>query len=288
MGMVKPDERPFVVRGLAQMTIQRTGGGPYSFSQVVVHGDVVYLAGQVAARTASSKPVRDQIRMVFARIDELLESAGSRSHEMLSVTVLLKDIGDFGVLNEEWDAWVDPDALPARATFQAPLRRPNILVELVVYRRPRGAASVGVRGGLRHGLRAVARGRAAAPRGGPADQYVLERVVGASPRSCAAGSAARTRARRSQTSTSRAPTGRRRSPAQVAPDSPWAWDPRVVVDAAFGRYVRGARGLRRAAGGSTPDARSSSVVVVVAGAADHDLVLLDRDLDRRWPAQCSA
>jgi hypothetical protein len=29
--------------------------------------------------------------------------------------------------------------------------------------------------------------------------------------------------------------------AQTAPDEPWAWDPRVVVDAAFARYVRGAR-----------------------------------------------
>jgi hypothetical protein len=29
--------------------------------------------------------------------------------------------------------------------------------------------------------------------------------------------------------------------AVAAPDHPWAWDPRVVVDAAFGRYVRGAR-----------------------------------------------
>ena len=114
------------------MTIQRTGGGPYKFSQVVVHGDVVYLAGQVAGADGFDKPVRDQIRMVFARIDELLESAGSDRTKMLSVTVLLKDIGDFGVLNEEWDAWVDPDALPARATVQAPLAAPDILVELVV------------------------------------------------------------------------------------------------------------------------------------------------------------
>jgi enamine deaminase RidA (YjgF/YER057c/UK114 family) len=114
------------------VTIHRTGGGPYKFSQVVVHGDVVYLAGQVAGADGFNKPVRDQIRMVFARIDELLESVGSDRTKMLSVTVLLKDIGDFGVLNEEWDAWVDPDALPARATFQAPLAAPDILVELVV------------------------------------------------------------------------------------------------------------------------------------------------------------
>ena len=29
--------------------------------------------------------------------------------------------------------------------------------------------------------------------------------------------------------------------ARTAPEQPWAWDPRVVVDAAFNRYVRGAR-----------------------------------------------
>jgi enamine deaminase RidA (YjgF/YER057c/UK114 family) len=114
------------------VSVHRIGGGPYKFSQVVVHGDVVYLAGQVAGADGFDKPVRDQIRMVFARIDELLESVGSHRTKMLSVTVLLKDIADFGVLNEEWDAWVAEEALPARATFQAPLAAPNILVELVV------------------------------------------------------------------------------------------------------------------------------------------------------------
>jgi hypothetical protein len=29
--------------------------------------------------------------------------------------------------------------------------------------------------------------------------------------------------------------------ARTEPDRPWAWDPRIVVDAAFSRYVRGAR-----------------------------------------------
>ena len=27
---------------------------------------------------------------------------------------------------------------------------------------------------------------------------------------------------------------------RAAPEQPWAWDPRVVVDAAFNRYIRGA------------------------------------------------
>jgi enamine deaminase RidA (YjgF/YER057c/UK114 family) len=114
------------------VTIKRTGGGPYSFSQTVVHNGVVYLAGQVAGADGFDKPVREQIRLVFGHIDGLLRSVGSDRSKMLSVTVLLKDIGDFGVLNEEWDAWVDHDALPARATFQAELAAPNVLVEMVV------------------------------------------------------------------------------------------------------------------------------------------------------------
>jgi enamine deaminase RidA (YjgF/YER057c/UK114 family) len=114
------------------VTIKRTGGGPYSFSQTVVHNGVVYLAGQVAGADGFDKPVREQIRLVFGHIDDLLQSVGSDRSKMLSVTVLLKDIGDFGVLNEEWDAWVDHDARPARATFQAELAAPNVLVEMVV------------------------------------------------------------------------------------------------------------------------------------------------------------
>jgi enamine deaminase RidA (YjgF/YER057c/UK114 family) len=112
--------------------IQRTGGGPYSFSQVVVHGGVAYLAGQVAGAEGFAEPVREQIRLVFGRIDELLASVGTDRTRMLSVTVLLRDVNDFAVLNEEWDAWVDHAALPARATFQAELASPDILVELVV------------------------------------------------------------------------------------------------------------------------------------------------------------
>ena len=113
------------------MSIQRIGGGPFKFSQAVIHGDTVYLAGQVAADRAG-KDVREQIRMVFAQIDDLLQQAGSDRSKMLNVTVLLADIGDFGVLNEEWDGWVDDATLPARATFQAPLALPDIRVELVV------------------------------------------------------------------------------------------------------------------------------------------------------------
>jgi enamine deaminase RidA (YjgF/YER057c/UK114 family) len=112
--------------------IQRSGTGPYKFSQVVVHDGVAYLAGQVAGAEGFSQPVREQVRLVFGRIDELLQSVGSDRTKMLSVTVLLRDITDFPVFSEEWDAWIDHDHLPSRATMQAELVSPDILVELIV------------------------------------------------------------------------------------------------------------------------------------------------------------
>jgi enamine deaminase RidA (YjgF/YER057c/UK114 family) len=111
------------------MSIQRTGGGPYAFSQVVVHGGVVHLAGQVAG---IGQPVREQIKLVFAQVDELLAGAGTDRSHLLTATVLLADIDDFGVLNEEWDAWIDHANLPTRATFQAALANPEIRFEMVV------------------------------------------------------------------------------------------------------------------------------------------------------------
>jgi enamine deaminase RidA (YjgF/YER057c/UK114 family) len=35
-------------------------------------------------------------------------------------------------MNEAWDAWVDPDNTPARATVEAKLARPGLRVEIVI------------------------------------------------------------------------------------------------------------------------------------------------------------
>ena len=76
--------------------------------------------------------------------------------------------------------------------------------------------------------------------------------------------------------------------AEVAPGAPWAWDARVA-DAAFARYVRERGRLRRrAAARGAGLNRLVLVGVLVTGAADHDLVLLDVTATLRWPAQCSA
>ena len=57
------------------MSIRRIGVGP-RMSQAVVHGQTVYLAGQVASQ-AAGKSVTEQTREILAAIDELLAEAGT-------------------------------------------------------------------------------------------------------------------------------------------------------------------------------------------------------------------
>jgi enamine deaminase RidA (YjgF/YER057c/UK114 family) len=98
-------------------------------SQAVVHGDTVYLAGQVGAPGAG---VAEQTRAVLAQIDRLLAEAGSGKARILAATIWLADIGDFAEMNSVWDVWVDPTHPPARATGEARLAAPEYKIEIIV------------------------------------------------------------------------------------------------------------------------------------------------------------
>jgi len=111
------------------MTVTRHNAGP-RMSQAVVHGDTVYLAGQVAADPSAG--VKGQTEQVLKKIDGLLASAGSSKSKLLSATVWLANMGTYDDMNAAWDAWVDPANTPARATVEARLASPKYLVEIAV------------------------------------------------------------------------------------------------------------------------------------------------------------
>jgi len=110
------------------MTITRLRPGP-RMSQAVVHGSIVYLAGQVADQ-AKGKSVREQTSEILAKIDGLLAEAGSDKTGILSATVYLADIATFAEMNGVWDAWVASGHAPARATVEARLAAPEYTVEI--------------------------------------------------------------------------------------------------------------------------------------------------------------
>ncbi|HEX2492188.1 MAG TPA: RidA family protein [Steroidobacter sp.] len=99
-------------------------------SQVVTANGFAFVAGQVAQDTAVG--VREQTQQVLASIDRLLAKIGADKRRIVSANVYLKDIGTFAEMNAAWDAWVAPDAKPARATVEAKLAAPEYLVEIQV------------------------------------------------------------------------------------------------------------------------------------------------------------
>jgi enamine deaminase RidA (YjgF/YER057c/UK114 family) len=112
---------------VAADTIQRFHPGK-RLSDAVVHGSTIYLAGQVASDPAVD--VSAQTKDILGQIDRLLAELGSSKARLLSATIYLVDMADFAAMNEVWDAWVSKDNLPARATVQARLARPEYRIEI--------------------------------------------------------------------------------------------------------------------------------------------------------------
>lgn len=108
------------------MSIKRHQAGP-RLSQAVVHGNTVYLAGQVA----EGPTVKAQTEVILKKIDGLLAAAGSDKTKLVSATVYVTNMASYSEMNEAWDAWVDKANTPARATVEARLASPKYLVEIM-------------------------------------------------------------------------------------------------------------------------------------------------------------
>ncbi|MFC5393988.1 RidA family protein [Bosea vestrisii] len=112
------------------MMIDRFRTGP-RMSKIVRCSDLIFLSGQTSSGTSLADIV-GQTREVLRRIDELLVEAGSDKSRLLSVTIYLRDMNFFGAMNAEWEAWLPEGAAPARATVEARMASPDLLVEMSV------------------------------------------------------------------------------------------------------------------------------------------------------------
>lgn len=96
-----------------------------------MHNNVAYLSGQVP--DDRGQDCGGQTRQVLKKIDTLLAAAGTDKSKLLSAQIWLKDIGkDFAILNEVWEAWLPAGSAPARATIQAEMASPEVLVEIMI------------------------------------------------------------------------------------------------------------------------------------------------------------
>ena len=97
-------------------------------SKIVKHNGLVYLCGQVGA----GESVTEQTIDCLARIDHLLEQAGSDKEHILQAIIWISDMSYFAEMNAVWDNWVPKGHAPARACGEAKLARDVLKVEIII------------------------------------------------------------------------------------------------------------------------------------------------------------
>jgi enamine deaminase RidA (YjgF/YER057c/UK114 family) len=98
-------------------------------SQMVIHNETIYLAGQVGDPTGD---IVEQTLSMLAKVDKLLAEAGSDKNKILQATIWVANMADFAKMNEVWDSWVDEGHAPGRACCEARLATPDYKVEIII------------------------------------------------------------------------------------------------------------------------------------------------------------
>jgi 2-iminobutanoate/2-iminopropanoate deaminase len=93
--------------------------GPYS--QAVRVGNLVFVSGQIPLDPATGQLVGGDIgvqtEQVLENLAAILEAAGSSLAQVVKATVYLRDLGEFGRMNEVYAKFFRENP-PARATVQ--------------------------------------------------------------------------------------------------------------------------------------------------------------------------
>jgi 2-iminobutanoate/2-iminopropanoate deaminase len=106
--------------------------GPYS--QAIRVGNTLYLAGQIALDPTTNQMIADrsieaETRQVLDNLKAVVEAAGFRMSDIVSTTVFMADLNEFGRMNTVYATYF-PSNPPARATVQAARLPRDVKVEI--------------------------------------------------------------------------------------------------------------------------------------------------------------
>ena len=107
--------------------------GPYS--QAIKANGFIFVSGQVAIDPATQQviigDVSAQTDRVLRNLSEILEAAGSGLGKVVRATVFLKNMSEFGAMNEVYGKYFNT-APPARSTVEVARLPKDVLVEIDV------------------------------------------------------------------------------------------------------------------------------------------------------------
>ncbi|WP_312280148.1 RidA family protein [Oscillibacter sp.] len=107
--------------------------GPYS--QAVQAGGLVITSGQLPIDPATGvfpEGVQAQTRQSLTNVKAILEEAGTDMDHIIKTTVFLKNMNDFGAMNEVYATFFTESGFPARSAIEVARLPKDALVEIEV------------------------------------------------------------------------------------------------------------------------------------------------------------
>jgi len=104
--------------------------GPYS--QAIRAGKTLYLSGQIGLDPATMQMVEGieaQAHQVFRNLRAVTQAAGGKLDDMVKVSILMVNLGDFTKVNEIMATYFT-QPYPARATYQVAALPRGALIEV--------------------------------------------------------------------------------------------------------------------------------------------------------------
>jgi len=105
--------------------------GPYS--QAVEYNGLIFTSGQIAIDPKTNQLIEgnvvEQAKQVFENLQAVLEAGASAMDKVLKTTIYLKNMSDFGAVNELYARYFN-EALPARSTVEVSRLPKDVLIEV--------------------------------------------------------------------------------------------------------------------------------------------------------------
>lgn len=105
--------------------------GPYS--QAIEVNGMVYTSGVIPINPATNElvtgPIEEQAEQAIGNLAALLEAAGTSVDNVIKTTVFIKDMNDFGKVNEVYAKYFTKD-FPARSCVEVARLPKDVLIEI--------------------------------------------------------------------------------------------------------------------------------------------------------------
>lgn len=105
--------------------------GPYS--QAIEVNGMVYTSGVIPVNPATGELVAgtaaEQARQAFCNLKALLEASGSAMEKVVKTVVFIKDMNEFGAINEVYAEYF-PEPYPARSCVEVARLPKDVAIEI--------------------------------------------------------------------------------------------------------------------------------------------------------------